>query len=447
MNKKLPFDHLRKVIYYLTGMFITMPIVMIYINGSGVSAFGVFFGLFILLLILNSSFSLNKKLINIKVKLLITWFSLALIAAGFGNFYFNGEAEWTRNINSYIPKLLLYILVTILLSTVNNLTKIINPFLNGLIAGFTINILWSIGEGLSFYLFGFILNNEIFSTYASTLPPDRATMTVIADGIIRASGLNTDPAHLGGIIPVIIIYSLIKKKYFLIFLSLISLAFSGSTTALLSSIFAILISYGKLNILVGLKNTIFNARSLAMLTISSTIIFSFILSNKDINQSIEANIKGFYDRTTNTYISDVELGPRYIYHAYLPEAVFYSSIMTLTGSGFGTASYPYVSSPNIPKADGMEYFPYDPESTYISYLFDVGWIGLIIYSFMLLLLIRHYRKNLNSNTSYQIIYATLCGIIFSGFFYHYTLTAYQVMILIFAAISSSKEIKIREQFL
>ena len=38
------------------------------------------------------------------------------------------------------------------------------------------------------------------------------------------------------------------------------------------------------------------------------------------------------------------------------------------------------------------------------------------------------------NDSALIIYSSLCGIFFSGFFYHYTLTAYQILLLIFASL-------------
>ena len=306
-------------------------------------------------------------------------------------------------------------------------------FLNGFILGCIFNLIWSVIEGFSFYIFDVTLNNVLFVEFAKTLPQGRQYMTVVADGIIRASGFNYDPAHLGGIIPIVVFYAIFKKNLYLFILTLISLIFSGSTTALVSSLLILIVNLGKLHL--------FDFRIRKMKKINSGILLLcligsliFISINGDIRESIYRNAEGFYNRTTETYIDDRDQSPRYIYHAFLPDAILYNGIRVLTGTGFGTASYPYVADPNISKILKIDYYPYDPESTYISYLFDVGFLGLSFYLFILIKSLLIYRRKMELNDSALIIYSSLCGIFFSGFFYHYTLTAYQILLLIFASL-------------
>ncbi|CAM3548102.1 hypothetical protein [Polaromonas hydrogenivorans] len=416
------------IIYFLTGVFVTAPIITIDVAGRLVSVFSI---LFALLYILALWFAFDaKKNININSISLafIGWYILALIASIAGVIYFGFDSLWLNQIMSYIPKIFLYLTLLLYVMKWHDGSYALAAFFKGFFYGCIANLIWSVVEGLYYYTFNDTLNDALFLEYVKTLPDDRRYMTVVADGIIRASGFNIDPAHLGVIIPIIFVYALFRRNLYLIALSLSSLVFSGSTTAAMTSMLATMISLGK-----------FELHQIKLKSIGITMLAIFVvvvglLTNDFVRESVFKNAKGFYERTTENYVSNSDQGPRYVYHAYLPDAIYFNGFKTLTGSGFGTASHPYVDNPDINVNLDEEHRPYDPESTYISYLFDTGFLGLLFYLFVLISSIMFYRKRIHFGFTELIIYSSLCGILFSGFFYHYTLTAYQVLILTFSVV-------------
>lgn len=415
-----------------------MPIVTISFGDRLISIFSLLFGLLFISMLWMVFESPRRFHPTSQSAALIFWLLLSLLASVAGAIFFHSDIAWFNQALSYIPKIFFYFMLLLFALKSKELNYPTEIFLKGFIVGCLLNLIWSVAEGLSFYLFDTVLNDALFVEFGKTLPEERPTMTIVADGIIRASGFNFDPAHLGGIIPIVFIYSILKRNFYAFILTLASLVFSGSTTAFVSCTLAVLISIGRLNIVKYsvAASSIKNTGISALLMIFSLAIIS---SNDGVRESIYRNAVGFYNRTNETYIDDRDQGPRYIYHAYLPEAMANSGIMLLTGSGFGTASHPYVSDPDIKKIlDAESYYPYDPESTYIAYLFDTGIFGLIFYAYTLVSLLLIYRNRLRNGSGSIVIYASLCGILFSGFFYHYILTAYQMLILIFAAANMLK---------
>ena len=182
------------------------------------------------------------------------------------------------------------------------------------------------------------------------------------------------------------------------------------------------------------------------------IIFSIltvIIFNTDLKGYMRNNYELFSQRIGSKFeniSSDQDL--RLFYHAFLPQAILYNGIKTITGSGFGTSSFPFVSSGEISKHKGdYVFYPYDPESTYISYLFDIGLFGLILY---LIILYKNYfwyskvifsKKYKETNVTFinVFMFCVLVSICFSGLFYHYTLTAYQVLSLVFLSVLMDKQ--------
>jgi O-Antigen ligase len=416
-------------LFFLVGVFVTMPILTIDIGGRLVSIFTILLACFSLCIVWSGIDSKSNFELGMESKALTVWFILSLISSIIGAFYFYDKPDWQTPIFSYIPKIGLYLVLLLCALRLKNEEYLVSCFLRGFISGCIANLVWAIFEGISYYYYGIILNNTLFTEYVKTLPENRQYMTIIMDGIIRTSGFNTDPAHLGGLIPIIVLYSLYRKKIFLLVLALVALIFSGSTTALVTSLFAMAVSPWNFRIHLP------SFRRLGSSLVIFIILLATVLLNEQVRVGLHNNLKGFYDRTFENYVQNHDSGPRYIYHAYLAEAMQYSGLLVLTGTGFGTASYPYVDNPEIANVLDQPNLPYDPESTYISYLFDVGIFGLTLYLFALISLIRKFRRKIHLNTEKLIIYSSLCGIFFSGFFYHYTLTAYQVLILIFAASS------------
>ena len=432
----------QKTIFLFTGIFATMPIVTISVGDKLVSIFSILFGLlyistFWMAIRKNRGLWLNSESIALAM-----WFLLSLLASIMGAIYFSGDIIWFNQSLSYVPKIFLYFTLLLFAMKLDNQNHLVANFLNGFIIGCLLNLIWSVIEGFSFYVFGIALNDVVFSEFAKTLPEERPYITIVADGIIRASGFNFDPAHLGGIIPIIFIYSILKRNLYILILALASLVFSGSTTALVSCVLAVLISIGKVNIFKALVTTS-NTRNKGVSLILIIFSLTLIVSNGQVRESIYKNVVGFYNRVNETYVDNGDQGPRYVYHAYLPQAMSNSGFRLLTGTGFGTASHSFVSDPEIIKIlDAESYYPYDPESTYISYLFDIGIVGLLFYVYILTSLLLGYRRRLSFGNVEIIIYSSLCGIIFSGFSYHYTLAAYQVLILVFAVVAKNWSVDI-----
>jgi O-Antigen ligase len=408
-----------------------MPILTIDIGGRLISIFTILFGCFCLAIIWPSINSKSNFELNIELKALTAWFIISLISSFVGFLYFYDNPDWQAQVFNYIPKIVLYLVLLLSIIKFKIEEYLVSCFLRGFIFGSIANLAWAIFEGVAYYYYELTLNDTLFIEYVKTLPEDRQYMTVISDGIIRASGFNIDPAHLGVLIPIIVLYGLHRKNIFLLILALVALIFSGSTTALVTSLLGVAISPWVFKI--HLSTLIKLSTSFIIIS----VLLASVLLNEQVREGVYNNIQGFYDRTFENYVQKHDSGPRYIYHAYLAEAIMYSGPLALTGSGFGTASYPYVNNPKISTVLGEPNFPYDPESTYISYLFDVGILGLVLYIFMLINLMIKFRRMVHLNNDKLIIYSALCGIFFAGFFYHYTLTAYQILIIIFASCSVS----------
>ena len=423
---------IKNAVFFCAGLFITMPIVTVGLGDRLVSLFSIAFALMYLSMLTIAVAEKTPIRLAPKSLALLLWFATSIFSTLVGVAYFSEQVIWQNNALSYLPKILLFSTILLIALKIADLGFWAGIFLRGFILGCLLNLVWSIVEGFSFYLFNTALNDELFQEFAKTLPAERPYLTNTGSGIIRAAGLNYDPAHLGGIIPIVFVYSLFKKNVYTLSLALASLVFSGSTTAFASCVLALAISLGKGLIYNKNSNAIkMRGVGFSVLLVFVTLVIVFL--NDVVFESITNNIEGFYNRTSQTYVESNELGPRGVYHLYLPEAVANSGVKVLTGTGFGTASHPYVSDASILKLLQEEsYTPYDPESTYISYLFDTGIIGLILYIFTLMTTLIFYRRRLNNGQTELIIYAALCSTLFAGLFYHYTLTAYQILILILA---------------
>jgi len=432
------YQKIISAIFVLTGIFSTMPILTISVRSHLVSVFSVLFAvlfvaIFLLAIDSNRGFGQSRQ-----AAALFTWLLLSMIGSATGALFFISEEVWFLAALSYLPKLILYFCLLLFALKVDGLRQLTRTFLNGFIVGCFLNLSWSILEGYSYYVWDFALNDILFSEYAITLDEGRSSMTIVNDGVIRVSGFNYDPAHLGGIIPIIFLYGVLRKNIFAIALALISLTLSGSTTAFASCALALFISIGKLKIWRRSQST----ESAKRVIISAAVVLTILMiayTNDIVRDGFINNMVGFYERSTENHIKNTSTGERYVYHAYLPEAISNVGPWALTGLGFGTASYSYVSDPDIlgRLLGGYAYTPYDPESTYISYLFGAGIFGLICYTYGLVSTLLAYRKKMNEDNQNVVVYASLCSIFFVGFFYHYILTAYQILILIFAAANIS----------
>lgn len=419
------------VLSFFVGIFITMPIVSFGIKGRNVSAYSILFIVFLCALTYIKITIKRPLVLNKLSKYYLIWFVIAIFSSLVGMAFYSSRIEWVNAIYSYMGKIFMYMYFIFIVNSLENKKEIIYRYLNGFIVGCILNLIWANIDGISYYTLGYSINNSIFSRY-SELNPGRDFISIINIGGIRVGGFNNDPAHLGGLIPIVAGYSVLKKNYLLTPIIIGALIFSQSTTALVSSILVLIflnlisLSHNKKRKLISLKN---RTSLFGILLTPLLVFFGFYFYQSTLIDAISGNLSGFIDRIDNNYISNESTeNIRNLYLLYFPVAIFNNGILSITGSGFGTSSAPYLKINEI-YSHYNAFTPYDPENTYISYFFDVGIIGFLLYIYVLVSLIRYFRRNCSSDGN-KIVFSSILGITFSCFFYHYILTAYQVFAII-----------------
>ena len=138
----------------------------------------------------------------------------------------------------------------------------------------------------------------------------------------------------------------------------------------------------------------------------------------------------------NVYLSETDYNIRWKYIKYAPRAAIQVLPFMLLGSGFGTASLGYAKDSYILSKIGYVHnFAYDLENTYLSYLFDTGIVGFILYLSILKVLVTNYRSaNINERSDEFpiVIWCLVCSSLFSMAFYHYILFGPQMLMITIA---------------
>lgn len=421
------------LISFLAGTFSTTPTFIIK-SFNNISYFSFIFIIFNILLFLN--FLINKrKIIFINLyKDYFIWLFLVLLSHLFGLLYFINMKEWFNAVESFMWKVILYFVFFVLLQTYHKKELIANYFFYGLLVGIILNVFWSILDGVLFYIFKFSINNLLFSNYISTFLPNRPFMSIVRNNTIRTSGFNYDPAHLGGLVPILLTWSLIKNSKFLFFSSILALLFSQSTTGLVTSLILIALNYKKI---IKVRFPKFKIKTIIIFFfIILIILINIQIFTNLINIALEQSVN-FLQRSSSYFnIEEVTNTIRFLYLVKFPYALIESNFRIITGTGFTTSSYGYVFSDNIEINESVR--PFDPENTYIAYFFDLGIIGFILYIRLLGKSYKFYNRNWKHNFN-AFILSALGSIIISNFFYHYTFTAYRVLSIMMALIIMNKK--------
>lgn len=432
------FSRLFVSLIVLTGILSVMPIISLKLNHTYVSLFTISF--IILFILLFMRFIIFDCRIELKfiTKLYLIWLLLSILSSFLGLFYFWGQGPWIKTILLYIPKLLIFSFFLIILSSYSNKKDFIHFFLLGFLTGIILNAIWSCIDGFIFYQLKFSINNVIFRDYFKTmLPANRQFISIVRNETIRTTGFNYDPAHLGALLPILIGFSIINSNLILLLISILAIVFSQSTTGLVVSIVIIIFLIWK-------RVFFINFKIIHLLLMLILLLFGIFYFNKEFIYFI-SNFNNFFERIQSVYLQGTfSTNNRVIYHKFFPSVVN-NNFMIFTGSGFGTASYSYLSNDLIRSLLGYENIkPFDPESVYISYFFNVGILGVILYIFVVFYNLRKLLNQDISNKNYLIM-ISLISIFVSGFFYHYILTSYQVLIIIMASIINDNEIGFSEK--
>lgn len=425
---------LKYILILSMGIFSTMPILGIPFGGRYITVFSITF----ILNFCNIVWEVFRKnqfsfmLTSIK-KVYLIFLIWPIMSYLIGLVYM--PKEWHSSMTSYIIRVIEYLLLTILLY-IDNDKENARMFGKGLFYGIVVNAVWSIFEAISYYFFSESLNDILFSSY---LGLNREILLWNRYGGIRVSGLNYDPAHLGGILPILLFCGLAKKNIYIIVLSIISLVFSQSTTALVGCIAAIaiflLIRRKRTKKRLKLKLSLF-AGIVIMIFVSIIMISYERTINHFINSIIE-NIGGYIERINTIYLGSANrIEPREVYYTQaINRLLERNPIVSLIGSGLGTSMYPFRNVSGL-FATGAQSTVTEIETNYIAYLFDLGIIGFIIYIVLLIKGFLKFMRALRHKKEFPMY-------LFLGFFisviccsalYHYIFTAYQMLTFTFATI-------------
>lgn len=421
---------------FIMALTSTMPIVGIPIAGRYISLFTICFVVFLVEIACICANSRKTSIVIDKSRKIYLLFLIwPIISYVVGLLYM--PERWYSSMTSYAIRVIEFIVVTLLLYLIND-ERMPKSFAKGLLFGIVVNAIWSIIEAISYFFVRRSLNDLIFGRYLSL---DRSILIWNSLGGIRASGLNYDPAHLGGLLPILFFYALIKRNYYLLALSLISLAFSQSTTAIVGVIVC-LIAYavffsnktGKAHRKVSGKGMIV---AFAVVVFAGLIIMTNSTQVTKFASSVSENVSGYISRINSVYVTNSTAGQREIYYTKaFDRLIDRNPVVALTGSGLGTSMYPYRIFSGLFES-GAENAVTEIETNYIAYLFDLGVIGLGLY---LVFLFSSTRKMITFVKKNKDVYAvvflgTLISVICCSAFYHYIFTAYQMLAFSFLTVS------------
>lgn len=421
----------------LMGIVSTMPIVGMSLSGRFISFFKILFATYFILTFI-SVIKKGKRIFNLsQIKMVYMIFLLwPLISYLVGLMYMPGH--WHSSMTSYVVKVFEYLILTVLMYIEKNKEDALS-FAKGLIIGIIANAIWSILQAVTYYILDQSLNTIIF---VNILGLKSGGQIWNGYGGIRVSGFNYDPAHLGGILPILFFYSLMKKDRYILIISLLSLAFSQSTTAVVGCILVIMVylfEHRKFKLFsvrrrpwkmtLGLFAGMFIVISIILLTINSNIFVTTFISG-----TFE-NITGFFNRINNVYIKASNIGARGIYYGKaFDRMVDRGVLLTIIGTGLGTSMYPFRIYNLF--SSGAQNTVTEVETNYIAYLFDLGIVGLFFYITYLILGCRIFFKiaKIKMNSEVIIYLGLFISVICISAFYHYIFTAYQMLAFSFATV-------------
>ncbi len=367
--------------------------------------------------IMLSSKSTNRNGVNLSLKSkFVCWMTISFISGFVGLVYFISDDIFTERIWGYFPKIIMYFLFFYLLSRDMKANEHTSLIVQGLKYGILLNVIWSIFDAATFYTTGYSITNTLFSSYIAAADQRYGMLSLITGPFIRAGGLNADPANIGMFATMVAAYGMIKKKYGLLLLALASALASVSFIAFIG-IFLVFFyhflfdaSSGKL----GIKQ---------ILPIVLIVIVLILVLNSG-NESVVGALDGVSQRMETKEEAGLDDDRTKYWVNFIP-AMFSSPLYWIIGTGYMTASYPYLSNNLI----DHEYGAYDPENTYFSNFFDFGFIGFLYWLFFYIGSWKLLNKKIKSApTEYNIVLlAGFEGILIAFAGYHYTL--YSVVML------------------
>ena len=403
------------LIFLSFGFFSTAQILAFVIGGHIVSFYSISIVAVVVYLLL--TLSSNKVQCDRRLKLrFLGWMIISVFASLFGIVYFSSDDVFVQRIIGYLPKIFLYLLLFILLSRDKNINQHSQLIIKGIMFGVLLNVIWSILDAFIFYSLGYSLTNRLFHDYIVAKEIRYGMLSLITGPFIRSGGLNADPANLGMFATILAAYSLIKNKYWLLILAVFSAFASISFIAFIG----IIIVFGY-HIINEIANKGYKWHHLLLLFVVLSIVTIFLTSE---NNAISGAVNGVQERVEMKEEAGSNDNRTQYWVNFVPAALS-SPVYWLLGTGYMTASYPYLVNGYVTH----KYEAYDPENTYFSIFFDFGLYGFLLF------IAFYYRAWKITKKKYEIdssehnisLLAIAEGIIIAFAGYHFTL--YSVVIL------------------
>lgn len=413
-----------KFIYFLLGMFSTMQVIEI----KGISAFTIALMMTFAALLFDG-INIKKRQRTRLYFLFMFWIVITLISTAFGYIYFwRNMPEFASTGLGYVPKIILYTLLLLLMRQNDYCEKHIGSIAKGLYYGILINLIWASLDAIIYYLTGISITNTIFSSYIQRHDVRYGMLSLAISGVIRAGGLNGDPANIGIFAVIMALYSFRKRDIPLIMLTVFSAFASVSFIAILGIIIAMIVDVIRDHRRIRFYSVI--------LVLGIGFAVALYFSNVSIISRMVDAVIARADMKVNTMDSS---NARLMYWVLFLRAIFAFPISLFVGTGYGTASYPYFLTGLLEH----EYFAYDPECTYFSMFFNVGLPGFIIFMMLYIGLAKKMFRNMKAGNNFlnSFLYAGILGSMIAFLGYHYTLYSVVMLLTICATLHGTKVVK------
>lgn len=415
MRSLFSYHITRENIFWILGFSSTASALAFVIGGHVLSLFTL--SLIIAFIIFITDEKNKNKGYNKEERCFLGWMIFGFASTIFGYLFFLDMPKWQEASLSYLPKIILYFLFFLYIRRNSNRSSYARNIISGIKVGVVINLLWCIFDSVVFYLTGESPTNTLFRSYIEAADIRDGGLAVIEAGgtVIRSGGLNGDPSNIGLFATLLAFYSLVKKKYYLLLLCVLSVFAAVSFIAFLGIIFEFFVY------LILFKDKKVFKTSILFLCIFIIVFIFLYNSSLDVVQTFKMAFE--YRLETKKEMDTSDIRVEFITQ-FIP-ALIQTPLALFIGTGFMTASYAYRGL-----FTGRSDFPHDPENHFVSTFFDIGLIGFLYYMlFFVSFLKKLWNKSLLLSSDYNLIlFSCISGLFINFGSYHFTMYSVNFMV-------------------
>lgn len=434
MQKILKRNTLNEAIFYLLGFSSTSIALALVFAGHVVSIYSL--SLIACFVVLLRGGHKKFSRFNFIEKTFFYWMMIGFLSSLFGLLFFFKLPAYQEAIISFIPKLIIYFALFILLKNSEKRHAYCEKIIHGILLGVIVNLIWGVLDATIYYSTGESITNNLFRGFidAMQFPAGELSQIEAGGAIIRSGGLNADPSNIGLFATILTFYSLAKKNYWYIMLGVLGVFASLSFIALVGMFIEFLI------FVVLFKDRFALKIGLLFLLIFIIAFYFLYNSTNDVVQSFNAafenKLEVKQDETNTTDMTNIRMvlfTQFFTALSQMPSAFF-------IGTGFMTSSYAYRGL--LPRSA-----PHDPENHYVSTFFDLGLIGFVFYFLFFLLALKKFgKKRLLMSSDYNlIVFSCISATLITYWAYHFTMYSVNLLVSLCAMFYLYSPQRIKEE--